>query len=74
MTYKEYLPHASLQRHVKCFWMMKRTYTPEHPAEDVTPDAFIELILNFGAPYRLPIWRTNSGIRIRPTSIGISRS
>jgi AraC-like DNA-binding protein len=35
--------------------MMKRTYTPEHPAEDVTPDAFIELILNFGAPYRLRV-------------------
>ncbi len=53
MKYKEYLPHASLQDHVKCFWIMEREYTPEHPAEDVTPDAFIELILNFGAPYVL---------------------
>jgi AraC-like DNA-binding protein len=53
VKYKEYLPHASLQGHVKCFWVMERTYTAEHPAEDVTPDAFIELILNFGAPYRL---------------------
>jgi hypothetical protein len=53
VKYKEYLPHASLQGHVKCFWVMERTYTPEHPAEDVTPDAFIELILNFGAPYWL---------------------
>jgi AraC-like DNA-binding protein len=35
--------------------MMKRTYTPEHPAEEVKPDAFIELILNFGAPYRLRV-------------------
>jgi AraC-like DNA-binding protein len=32
---------------------MEREYTPEHPAEDVTPDAFIELILNFGDPYVL---------------------
>jgi AraC-like DNA-binding protein len=32
---------------------MERDYTPEHPAEDVTPDAFIELIVNFGAPYVL---------------------
>lgn len=32
---------------------MEREYTPEHPAEDVAPDAFIELIVNFGAPYVL---------------------
>jgi len=32
---------------------MEREYTPEHPAEDVTPDGFIELIVNFGAPYVL---------------------
>jgi AraC-like DNA-binding protein len=53
VKYKEYAPHATLQGHVKCFWTMERDYTPEHPAEDVTPDAFIEFILNFGAPYRL---------------------
>jgi len=53
VKYKEYLPHSSLQDHVKCFWIMEREYTPEHPAEDVTPDAFIELIVNFGAPYVL---------------------
>src|ERR1700738_4160759 len=53
VKYKEYLPHASLQEYVKCFWIMERDYTPADPAEDVTPDAFIELILNFGAPYRL---------------------
>ena len=53
MRYKEYLPHPSLRDHVKCFWTMERDYTPEHPVEDVTPDAFIELIVNFGAPYVL---------------------
>jgi AraC-like DNA-binding protein len=53
MKYKEYLPHASLREQVKCFWIMEREYTPEHPAEDVKPDAFIELILNLGTPYRL---------------------
>jgi AraC-like DNA-binding protein len=53
MKYKEYGPHQTLHEYVKCFWIMERTYTPEHPGEDVTPDAFIELILNFGAPYRL---------------------
>jgi hypothetical protein len=53
--YREYVPHASLQDHVKCFWTMERAYTPDHPAEDVTPDAFIELILNFGDPYVLQV-------------------
>lgn len=53
MKYKEYLPHSSLQDHVKCFWIMEREYTPEHPSENVTPDAFIELIVNFGTPYLL---------------------
>ena len=33
---------------MKCFWIMEREYTPQFPAESVTPDAFIELILNFG--------------------------
>ena len=53
MKYKERPPHESLTDHVKCFWTMERRYTPEHPIEDVTPDAFIEMIFNFGAPYVL---------------------
>lgn len=53
MKYLEYLPHSSLQRHVKCFWILEREYTPGNPVECVTPDAWIELILNFGAPYVL---------------------
>jgi AraC-like DNA-binding protein len=53
LKYREYEPHASLREHVKCFWVMEREYTPERPAEEVTPDPFIELILNFGAPYHL---------------------
>ena len=53
MKYREYLPHASLRDHVKCFWIMEQEYTPQRPAEDVTPDAFVDLILNLGQPYRL---------------------
>jgi AraC-like DNA-binding protein len=55
VKYEEHLPHSSLQDHVKCFWIMEREYTAEHPAEDVTPDAYIELIVNFGAPYVLRV-------------------
>ena len=53
MKYNEHLPHSSLQDYVKCFWILEREYTPENPTEDVTPDAFIELIFNFGSPYVL---------------------
>lgn len=53
MKYKEFLPHPSLQDYVKCFWILEREYTPEDPHEDVTPDAFVELMFNFGAPYVL---------------------
>jgi AraC-like DNA-binding protein len=53
LKYKEYPPHASLREHVNCFWVMEREYTADFPAEEVTPDAFVELILNFGTPYRL---------------------
>ncbi len=53
MKYLEVLPHSSLQDYVKCFWILERDYTPEDPNEEVTPDAFVELILNFGAPYVL---------------------
>jgi AraC-like DNA-binding protein len=55
VKYKEHLPHSSLQDYVKCFWILEREYTPEDPNEEVTPDASVELILNFGASYALQI-------------------
>lgn len=55
MKYKEHLPHSSLQDYVKCFWILEREYTPEDPNEEVMPDASVELILNFGAPYVLQV-------------------
>jgi AraC-like DNA-binding protein len=33
--------------------MLEREYTPLDPIEEVTPDACVELIFNFGAPYIL---------------------
>ena len=53
MKYKEILPHSSLQAYVKCFWILEREYSPEDPHEAVTPDSFVELMFNFGAPYLL---------------------
>jgi AraC-like DNA-binding protein len=53
VKYQEHLPHSSLQNYVKCFWTLEKEYTPDAPNEEVTPDACIELIFNFGAPYIL---------------------
>jgi AraC-like DNA-binding protein len=53
MRYQEYSPHASLRDYLKCFWILERDYPPEDPNEEVIPDACIELIFNFGAPYVL---------------------
>jgi len=51
VRYQEFLPHTILQDNVKRFWIMEREYTPENPHEEVIPDACIELMFNFGAPY-----------------------
>ena len=53
MRYEEHAPHSSLQDYVMCFWTLEKEYTPDEPNEEVTPDACIELIFNFGAPYVL---------------------
>lgn len=49
--YEEFMPHADLQNSVKRFWMLEKEYTEDDSTEEVTPDACIELIFNFGAPY-----------------------
>jgi len=55
MKYQEHAPHSSIQDYVKCFWTLEKEYTTEEPNEEVTPDACIELIFNFGAPYFLQV-------------------
>ena len=49
--YQEFIPHTVLQDYVKRFWILEKEYTAEDSVEEVTPDACIELILNFGSPY-----------------------
>src|SRR5262245_22934450 len=51
IKYQEFLPHTVLQGHVKRFWILEKEYTAKDSVEEVTPDACIELILNFGSPY-----------------------
>jgi AraC-like DNA-binding protein len=52
MKYHEYTPHPILQDSVKCFWIHEATYGSE-TTQDITPDGCVELIFNFGSPYRL---------------------
>ena len=52
MKYHEYNPHQVLADTVKCFWIHEGTY-PTQDRQDITPDGCVELIFNFGDPYRL---------------------
>src|SRR5215831_9484068 len=49
--YQEFIPHSSLQDAVKRFWILEKEYGAEDGIEEVSPDACVELILNFGNPY-----------------------
>jgi len=49
--YQEFIPHSTLQDSVKRFWILEKEYTAEDGIEEVTPDACVELILNFGTAY-----------------------
>jgi AraC-like DNA-binding protein len=52
VKYHEYTPHQLLEDTVKCFWIHEGTY-PSESKQDITPDGCVELIFNFGSPYRL---------------------
>src|SRR5215470_1350277 len=49
--YQEFIPHSTLHDSVKRFWILEKEYTAEDEIEEVTPDACVELILNFGSTY-----------------------
>src|SRR5262249_37736089 len=49
--YQEFIPPSTLQDSVKRFWVLEKEYTAADPIAEVTPDACVELIFNFGSPY-----------------------
>ena len=51
LKYQEFIPHSTLQDSVKRFWILEKEYTAEDGIEEITPDACVELILNFGRTY-----------------------
>jgi AraC-like DNA-binding protein len=52
LKYHERKPHAILEDTVRCFWTHEGTYSAD-AVQDITPDGCVELIFNFGTPYRL---------------------
>jgi AraC-like DNA-binding protein len=52
VKYHEYEPHEILRESVKCFWIHEAAY-PTETQQDIAPDGCVELIFNFGTPYRL---------------------
>jgi len=53
MRYREIPPSPALSRFIECFWTLERDVTtdPAQP-ERILPDGCVELILNFGSPFR----------------------
>jgi AraC-like DNA-binding protein len=52
MFYKVYAPSPQLAPYVKCYWILRAPANPFHAPERLIPDGSIELIFNFGTPYR----------------------
>lgn len=53
MRYCEIHPSPSLSRFVECFWTLENDGQPEPSSpERILPDGCIEVILNFGLPFR----------------------
>ncbi len=53
MRYREIKPSRLLSQFIECFWTLEReaTNVPAEP-ERILPDGCVELILNFGSPFR----------------------
>jgi AraC-like DNA-binding protein len=52
MYYREYQASPPLDRYVKCYWILRSPGNPFSGRESLIPDGGVELIFNFGAPYR----------------------
>ena len=50
MDYREYAPHPSLQRIVRCYWTLSVPQNAPDPPAPALPDGCPELILNFASP------------------------
>ncbi len=53
MQYREFQPSALLSPYVECFWVLEGNtrQTPDGP-ERLLPDGCVELVINFGLPFR----------------------
>lgn len=53
MRYVERKPPAELERYVKCFWFLSRSYDESNDGEVLWPDGCYEMIFHFGSKYKL---------------------
>lgn len=51
VQYIESAPHPALRRWVKCYWLLEKHYTAAHPAEIITPDGYIDLVVHLEGQY-----------------------
>ena len=52
LDYREIRPSPPLERHVRCFWMLRAPATEGAPAQRVLPDGCVEMVINLGAPFQ----------------------
>ncbi len=52
MEYKEYKPHPLLSGNIECYWSAYAESPPFREQESLIPDGTIELMFNFGDPYK----------------------
>ena len=50
MSYRELKPDPNLQQDIRCFWTLEETQA-DYNAKNITPDPFVELVINCGAPF-----------------------
>jgi AraC-like DNA-binding protein len=53
MYHQEFAPPTQLQDTIKCFWYNQRDADEQHPAFEVQPDGYAEIIFYFGELYRI---------------------
>ncbi len=51
MDYREIRPSPPLDRHVRCYWMLRAPAMEGAPAQRVLPDGCVEMVINLGAPF-----------------------
>lgn len=69
MYYREYLPSTHLAPYVQCYWVLRSIANPFPTPERLIPDGTIELIFNFGSPYKRYQVEAGQGLLIKQSHL-----